>query len=149
VKPGFGWTPLEEVSTLQPHSSVPLIQDQPVAINSVGDVAIAPGGDFGILNVDLGDFSSPGLAEGKGLFSDPGIADEDLIDIFTGEPFQSATILDQNYYDDLQFNDATPTEFQDKDVSRCVDSVSYVCLLLYVVTHFVLVLFFFFLNPPD
>lgn len=104
-------------------------------MNSVGDVAIAPETDFGILNVDLG-LPSPGLAAGdKTLFDDSRTADADLIDIFTGQPFESATILDGNFYNNLQLNDANPLESQQgKEDAGCANLVSYqtfVYLIIY------------------
>lgn len=89
------------------------------------DLAFAVPETLGALSAILGDVSilGPGL-EDKGLLSDPEELEEDLTDIFTGAPYKSATILDENFIDDLNFDNRDPSEFGEGQTSGCRDSVS-------------------------
>ena len=69
----------------------------------------------------------------KSLVSDQGFPDDsELTDVFMGAPYESAAILNDDFYDDTDFDDRDPLEFGDTlefgdiggEIGGCRNSVS-------------------------
>ena len=77
---------------------------------------------------DLGFLSASSDVLDKSLDSDQDVPDEDSTDMFTGAPFTSATILNDDFYNNLNLNPADPSDFQEAGqeagIGGCYDSVS-------------------------
>lgn len=77
------------------------------------------------LTADLGFLSASNQGLDKSLVNEQGLpAEEDLTDVFTGAPFESAHILNDDFINNLDFDDSDPSEFQDAGIGGCRNSVS-------------------------
>lgn len=116
--------PLDTVA--DPTDPLSVSSDQVAALFDPTALDIAPE-TFGTLDTDLGLTSSPALGDG----GKPLLAENDPSNIFTGGPFESAAILDDNFVNNIQFGENDPSEFNiitPTDLGGCVDSVSFVRL---------------------
>jgi hypothetical protein len=89
--------------------------------------------ELSTLNLDLGDISIQGQRPaGKSLFSVEEIPEEYVTDIFTGYPFESAALLNQDsigtYNIEIPMNEEsieTNIDVEPSDNSQCNESVSF------------------------
>lgn len=95
-------------------------------LGDASDLLFASSENSDTFRATLGDVSFLGSGpENKGLLSDPEVPEEDLTDIFTdGAPFKSATVLEENFINDLDFGNVEPSEFGEIKTSGCRNSVS-------------------------
>lgn len=107
------WSPLDTMTNpaLPPEAPFNNLQD-------VLDPSLTAGADLGFLSA-----SSETLD--KSLDSDQEVPDEESTDMFTGAPFSSATLLNDDFYNNLDLNPADPSEFtKAAGIGGCYDSVS-------------------------
>lgn len=75
------------------------------------------------MSADLGLLPDSDLDLGKSVVSDPGLP-EDSNNIFMGAPYNSANILNNDFTNDLNFDDSDPTQFVPEQISGNCGSVS-------------------------
>lgn len=81
------------------------------------------------LTADLGFLTASNQGLDKSLVNDPRLPEEDLTDIFTGAPFTSATILNDNFINNIDLDPSEPSEFRYEGIGGCLDEVSSFYLL--------------------
>lgn len=109
------WSPLDTVTNpaIPPENPFNDMQDVPYPSLT------ADGGDLGFLTA-----SNDALDLDKSLVSDQEISNDDDTNIFAGAPFTSASILNDDFYNNLNFGLEDPSEFREAGLGGCYDSVS-------------------------
>lgn len=105
------WTPLDTVT----NPAIPPTDP----FNDLQDVLDVP------LTADLGFLLASNEDLDKSLVVDQGSTEDDSTDMFTDAPFTSASILNDEFYNNLDLDLGDPSEFRNEvGIGGCFDSVS-------------------------